>query len=505
MKIDTLHTGEEMRTKLATGISKCADAVGSTMGTSGANVIIEAVETPGHLVTNDGATILEHIHFVDPIENMGKNILMEAVHKANKQSRDGSSTTTVLTRAILEEGMRAETVASKMDIKRSLEECIPIIENAITEIKKDITVEEVSTVATIAAEDAEIGNLIQEIYKKIGKDGIIYWDISKTTEDTYKIGEGITISDCGFYSPYMCDVLPNGQNANYIKIKNPSILVVKQKISKAQEFNEIASRLNSEGINDLVVFCDEIDPLVVPDLLKTRLEKGFRIVLVKMPTLWKDEWYDDVAVTSGATIIDPIAGKFLKDAMVKDVGSYENILITKDEVYVDGIESVENHIAQLREEGTEQAENRIARLNTKTARLFLGAHSESALSYKRLKVEDAIGAAYQALQGGIVPGGGATLAHIAGKMPVTVGGNILQAALKAPAKQIAKNAGYPDMEIGNDYINGNGFDTKTRSFVNMMDAGIVDPANVVLSACKNAISVAASVLTVNALTTLPRE
>jgi len=502
MKIDTLHFGTEVYAKLLAGITKCADIVGSTMGAGGANVVIEAIESPGHLVTNDGATILEHIHFVDPLENMGKNILMESVRRANKQSGDGSSTTTVLTRAILKEGESFFDVP-KMDIKRSLEDCIPEIEKIIAEIKKDITVEEVGMVATVAAEDETIGNTIQEIYTKIGKDGIIYWDLSKTTEDSYVIGSGITVEDSGFYSPYMCDITTNGQTTNQIKIKNPVVIITKQKISKAQEFNQIAMLLHGDGVSDVVVFCDEIDPLVIPDLLKTRMEKGFRIILVKVPTLWKDEWYEDLAMTSGATVIDPSGGKFIKDITKHDTGTFDNIIITKESVFIDGIKNIDEHLEKLKEEGTDIADNRIARLNTKTARLYLGAHSDSALSYKRLKVEDAISAAYHALQNGIVSGGGVALMNAARRMPLTAGGGILHQALQAPFKQIIKNA---NQEASSALFQDNwGINIKTGEEVNMFEAGIVDPANVVLNAAKNAISVAATILTTNALITLPRE
>jgi chaperonin GroEL len=187
--IDNLYTGKEARDGIIKGIKRCASAVGGTMGTSGYNAIIQAIEQPGHFATNDGATILESIRFADPLEEMGRKILLEAVKRANKQSGDGSSTTTVLCAAIIEEGLKQLDKASPLEIKRSLESCIPLIEESINKQKREITVNEVGQVASISAEDEKIGAMIQEIYQQIGKDGIIHWDISKTFEDNYTIGK----------------------------------------------------------------------------------------------------------------------------------------------------------------------------------------------------------------------------------------------------------------------------------------------------------------------------
>lgn len=503
---DTLFTGQDARDRLISGIRKCSLSVGGTMGTGGSNALIEALENPGHLNTNDGATILSSIHFADPIEEMGRKILLEAVSRANKASGDGSSTTCVLTAAIIEEGIKHLDKVSPMELKRSLEECIPLIEQSINEQKREVTVDTIGQVASISAEDETIGALIQKIYQEIGKDGIIYWDISKTTEDTYTIGKGITVNGATYYSPYMCDASENGQNTNQIRIKNPTIMLTKQKITSAGEFNSLFETLFNKDIKDIIVFCDEVDPLVIPDLVKTRMVRGFRTVLVKMPTLWKDWWYEDLARASGATVFDATAGLAIKDVKLNHLGNVDNILITKEDVYIDGIRDVSEYIRTLEEDGSDDAKLRISRLNTKTARLFIGAISDSALSYKRLKVEDSIGASYNALRGGIVAGGGVALAFT--KLPETVGGDILTEALKAPLKQIIANAGgekqpifmSPLSEVGQW-----GFNSKTREYVNMFEAGIVDPAPVVANAAKNAISVAASVLTTNVLVLLPRE
>jgi len=494
---DNLHVGKEARSGLIQGIMKAASAVGATMGTRGANCLIQCIENPQHYVTNDGATILQSIHFADPLEEMGKNILVEAVSRANKQSGDGSSTTTVLTAAIIEEGLKCTDNA--IDIKRSLEEALPIVEEQIKAQSKEITVETVAQVATISAEDEEIGNRIQDIYQQIGKDGIVYWDVSKTTEDSYSIGTGINIHDAGFLSPYMCDANDAGQNTNQIRLKNPYILVTKQKITSAVDFEKIGAELFAKTVTDLVVFADEVEPLVVPDLIKTRMMRGFRFIIVKMPTIWKDQWFEDIALASGAKLVDPSAGLPMREVKMEHLGTVGDIIITKSDTYIDGIKDLSEHVKKLEDEATDETAHRASRLNTKTARYFVGAPSESALSYRRLKVEDAISAAYQALHGGIVPGAGNAMACV--HLPDTIGGRILEVALLKPMLQIMSNAG---ITIKTEPAKGKGYDTRTRELVDLVEAGIVNPTNVEINAIRNAISVAATVLSAPTVVTLPK-
>lgn len=498
---DTLYVGEEARQKLIAGIRKCALAVGGTMGTGGSNSIIEAIENPGHMVTNDGWTILNSIRLADPIEDMGRRILMEAVSRANKQSGDGSSTTTVLTAAIIEEGLKLGST-NFMEVKRSLEECIPLIEQSINAQKREISVNEVGAVAAISAEDEQVGQKIQEIYQTIGKTGIIHWDISKTPEDYYTIGNGLTVDGATYFSPYMCDADASGNNTNQIRIRDAQVLICKQKITSAKDFEKLAVHLNNKQTKDLVVFCDEIEPLIIGDLVRTRAIQGFRIVLIKMPVLWKGEWFEDLALASGATIIDPTAGLPLDKATHEHLGTFGNLTVTRSETYLDGIKDLSAHITAFEEDGTDESKVRAARLNLKTARYFVGGHSDSAISYRRLKVEDAISAAYHALNGGVVAGGGLALYATSRNFPSTQAGSILEKALKAPLLQILKNSGSEDVSELSKTV---GYDTRTRKFVDMFEAKITDPAVIVLNACKNAISVAASILTAQTIVMLPRE
>lgn len=506
---DNLHFNS--KEKLQAGINKVAQAVGGTMGTGGNNAILEAMEMPGHIMTNDGYSIANSIVLADPIEDMGRKILLESINRANKASGDGSSTTCVLTAATIGAGLELSTKTHPMDLKRQMDECIPVIEEALkAQTKELVTNGELNLslleqVATVSAEDSEIGKTIAEIYAQIGPKGLVYWDISKTDKDTYTIGSGITVEGAGYISPYMCDATESGQNTNQVRLKNAKILITKQKIASAADFNSIGEALYNKDVKDLVVFCDEFDPLVNNDLIKTRMIRGFRIILVKMPTLWKDWWYEDLAVATGATVIDPAGGLRMKDAKIEQLGTVDNLVITKEDTYLDGIQDVSEHVKKLEAEGDDDSLLRASRLNTKTARYFVGAHSDSALSYRRLKVEDAIGAAYQALNGGIVPGGGVSLRNCAIEVAKknTDGARILATSLLAVETRVRANAGMASetIEAGPE----EGVDTRTKQVVNMFEAGIVDPKNVVLNACKNAISVAATVITAPTIVTLPRQ
>lgn len=494
---DNLKT-EGAREKLMSGVNKCAEVVGKTMGTSGSNVLVECLERPGHFVSNDGVTLLGAMKFADPLEEMGRQIVYEAVNRANKASGDGSSTTTVITAAILREGMKHLDEVSPMELKKSLEDCIPLIEKSLSKQKKEITVDEVAKVATISAEDEGIGNRIQEIYKQIGPKGIINWDVSKTPEDSYTIGRGITIHDASYATQYMCD--PGMSEA---RLDDVPVLLCPDKITSALEFESLLGSMFEAGHRQLAIFCNEIDPPVIVDLLQTQRIRGFRTVVIKMPTLWNDEWWEDLQKASGARVVSKATGKQLSKATISDLGAFQHVVVKKDETIIEGIQDISKHILALQVDGSDEALNRAARLNTMTARYFVGAHSETALAYRRLKVEDAINAASCALENGIVVGGGVALYNAAQELDNSVGGEILEEALLAPLEAIINNASGDMDELD---IGGNkGYNSKTGKVEDLVEAGVVDPYDVVLNAVKNAIGVAASVLTTESVILLPRE
>lgn len=500
---DNVFSGNDARAKMVSGIKKVRDAVAGTMGTAGSNAIIEAIESPGHLLTNDGYTIAQSIRLEDPIENMGRNVLLESISRSNKQSGDGSSTSTVLTAAVIEQGIANLPKAHAMEIKRSLEACLPIIEKSLDEQKKEIDIDGVGQVATISAEDPHIGAKIQEIYKHIGKDGIIHWDISKTFEDHYTIGKGITIEMAGYLSPYFCDLdEKTGQSLNQARWNKPKILITKEKITTAAVFERLFSNLHKAGYREVVVFCDEIEATVIPQLVQTRIVQGFKTMVIKMPTIHKDWWYEDLALATGAKIIDPAAGLTFETMDEKHLGTCDHITVTKDSTYLDGIADVSSHIAWLESDGSDDEKIRASRLKTKTARYFVGAPSDSALSYRRLKVEDAINASWNALHGGVVAGGGVALLKTIESLPKTVGGAILSEALQAPFKQILENAHF-ESDVPFDGIHG--VNSVTGKVVDMYKEGIIDPLPVVKNCVRNAISVGGTVLTANTVVTLPRD
>jgi chaperonin GroEL len=501
---DNLFTGDEARKRLMKGVQKAAEAVAVTLGTGGANSVIECMESPNHFISNDGATILSRIHFEDPLEEMGRRILYEAVGRANKSSGDGSSTATVLTAAILEEGMKHIGEVAPMEIKRSLEACLPLIEKSINEQKREITCETVGDVASISAEDESIGAMIQEIYQKIGKDGIINWEASKTPKDSYEIGTGIKMEGAKCASPYMHDLTESGF-LNKATLENPFVLLAKRKITSTTELDNLFKALWEKEIKEIVVFCDEMEAPVINALIQARSKIGFRAVVVKMPIIFNDEWWEDLSMATGGRLISHSSGVMMRDVQISDLGKCGHIIIDREDTFIDGICDISKHILALKVDGTDEALNRAARLNTQTARYFVGAQSESALKYKILKVEDAINAAGCALEHGVVAGGGVALWDVSGNFQdhKTIGEEILDSALERPIQQITKNAGIEmdSIEIGE----GRGYDSKSGKVVDMFEAKIIDPADVVLAAAKNAIGVAASILTCSTVVTLPRE
>lgn len=499
MEKDNVFIGEEARARLMKGVDKVADAVKGTLGAGGYNALLADPRPPYAIPTNDGISVARAIYLGDPIEQMGANLMREIGAKSDKEGGDGTTTSITLAQAILQEGLGA--TESPMEVKRSLEECLPIILKSLDEQKRDITVDEVGKVASIAAEDERIGALIQEIYQKIGKDGILYPDISRTPDDHYTVGSGVKIEGAGLSSPYMSDEKAEGGFTRTVNISTPKILITKQEIPNLFALERAINLLIPQGIKDLVVFCDQAKGVAISEAILTRQKNGFRTIIVQLPVLWQNEWFEDVAKMTGATVIDPSIGVGLDKVQSAYLGSCETLVIDRYDTFFEGILDLSTHIKEL-EAGSDEDKIRAARLNTKTARLFVGAHSESALAYKRLKVEDARNAAWQALHGGVCVGGGIALYNASKEMPDTVGGNILRSALQAPLKQIMVNAGDTSTEIILPSAN-HGFNAKTGKVEDMFEAGIVDACPVVKNAITNAISVAATVLTTRVIVSQP--
>lgn len=474
---DNFVTDKEAQKKIVLGINKGVDAIACSYGPSGSNALIEVDLNPKHMLTNDGKTILDSISLKDKVENIGLDVLKEITAKSDKESGDGRKTSVLLAGAILKEGLKAE--GTPMEIKRSLDECLPIIIESLDEQTTQITAAEVGQIATLSSENESLGQTFQEIYEIIGKEGVVEIDNSNLPDTSYEITEGVKLRGCGFTYPYMANE-DKGRKAVY---KNPYILITKQKIQTIAQIDPILKLLVKQGRNELVIFCDEIDLSVSQALAYIHMQGverdgghlQIKTLVIKAPTLWKDWLFEDFSKITGATIINPVEGTTLKNFQHAFFGTCEQITSSKDETVVLGIRDISEHIQKLKDVNDDDSKLRLAWLQTKTAILKLGANSETELSYLRGKASDARNASYLALNHGVVPGGGIALLNASKKLPKTIGGKILGAALQAPYKKILENMELPaGTKFGKD---------------------IIDPANVTKSAITNALSVVGSVLT----------
>lgn len=502
--------------KLAEGIRKATEIVAKTMGPKGTNVTIESKLYPYSQTTNDGATILKSIELSDTLERIGLAHLKQAADRSNNNSGDGSSTTTVLLNAILQEGIKSGV--NSIELKKSLDECLPIIEDSIKQQTRQITVDDIPAVARIAGEDEELAQVLGEIYKEIGKDGIIHLENSGTYDTTYSFINGVRFIDTGYLSPYMAydeQADKEGKPATKAIYKNPAILITKNKIANIKDIDPILSALIARQEKNLVIFTDDMDSNVARALIELQKnpQRSLNILIIKAPTLWKSYVFDDFAAITGATVIEDVSGTSLGSKFRLDyLGTCETLVCDKEELTIIGTKDYSFHVKQLEEEGTNDAKLRLSWLTTKTAILKLGAKSETELTYRRLKAEDAIFSAKLALKHGIVPGAGITLFAASMKMPETVGGKILAIALLSPYTTILRNAGIS--EVKKDYVllsstmrpwQGQGYDAKTGEVVDMFEAGIVDASSIVLGAIRNSLGIAATLLTTSSVITLPPE
>ena len=491
-----VYTGREGRDMLMRGVNIVADAVRTTLGSKGSNAVLQESVYPFHSVTNDGISIAQKVSSSHPVEAMGVSIMKEVADRANRESGDGTTTAMVLAQAILEAGSAAPERG--VELMRSLNECLPLIDSSIDVQKKDISESEVAQAASISAEDPQLGKTLQDIYVAIGKDGIVEIEPSGTFETSWEASEGIRFRNAGFLSPYMAN---QGQKAVY---KDPAILVARQRIATLQDIDGLFGQLSKAGINELVMLVDDIDLSVVNALAFTHAQGIFKTLIIKAPTLWKDWVIEDMAKVTGATIVESASGVTWKTLSPQHLGTCEKLTSSKDETVVVGIRDISEHVKALEAEGTDDSKLRLAWLKTKAATLKLGAPSESELRYKTLKAEDARNASYLALKGGIVPGGGVALKNAAKLMPNTPGGKILRKALYAPIMQIIRNAGATDEHIEAIKSDSEGFDSTTLGVVDMWAAGIVDPALVVKNSVRTAISIAGTVLTTETIAVAPK-
>lgn len=466
--------GEDAIQGMLQGVKIAVDLIRPTYGGQGSNVVVESKLRPFHGIYNDCWSIVKAIKVKDPAQKIGLDFVKELVERADKLSGDSRKTTLILLEEILKAGY--ESPINKLTLKRELDTLIPIIESEIDKQTKQITVDEIESVATTASENPEIGKLLQEIYQKIGKNGIIQPEGSGTFETSYRFIDGVRFDMTGYLSPAFAN---DNNKAIYEK---PLILVTKKKITTDDDINPFLQEiLSMEEQKALVIFTNDMDSNVASMLVDLHRSRRLNILIIKAPTLWQNYIFEDFAKCTGATIIEDSTGKTFKNMHLSDLGTCDKIVVDTDETIITGTQDIAEHIANLQAKGDDDSKLRLSWLTNKTAILKIGANSETDLSYRLLKLYDAIRSSQLALKYGIVKGGGICLSDVAKRMPGTIAGNIMKKVLLAPAEQIKENTGEIDYDL----------------------VGIVDASMVVKMAIRNSIGIASTILTAPALIFIP--
>lgn len=512
--------GLEARQKLISGITKVADAVKITLGPKGKNVVLDRKYTTP-LITNDGVTIAKEIELDDPFENVGANLIKEVSVKTNENAGDGTTTACVLASAIAKEGFKnIASGANPIILRKGIEKAVKVCTEKLKTISKPITNNtEIAQIASISAGSEEIGNLIATAFEKVGKDGVITIEESKTAQTKLKIAQGIEF-DRGYISPYMA----NNQN-QIAELENAYILVTDKKLSNLNELLPILEKI-MQNPRPLLIIAEDIDGEVLSTLVLNNLRGTFVSVAVKAPEFGdkQKEFLEDICLLTSAKYISKDLPQDLKTLELDDLGTAHKIKVTKDKTtIIEGTVNTEKinekreylhsiNIAELDNFDRLKLEDRLARLSGGVAVIEVGAPSEIEMHEKKLRIEDALSATKSAAQEGVVAGGGTALIQCKSALDELInnldsdektGVKIILSALSAPIRQIAENCGLDSgiisskvEELSSQNI---GFNAATGEFVNMFDSGIIDPTKVTRSALENAGSVAASILTTDVI------
>jgi chaperonin GroEL len=527
MAAKQLIFGEEARRKLKNGIDIVANAVATTLGPKGRNVALDR-KFGSPTVTHDGVTVAKEIELEDPFENMGAQLLKEAATKTNDIAGDGTTTSTVLAHAIVSEGLRNLAAGSNpMLLKHGIDAAAKAVAKSIGEQAIEITTkEEIGHVATISAQDANIGELIADVMDKVGKDGVITVEESKGLEFETEYVEGMQF-DRGYISPYF---VTDSEHMEAV-ISDPYILIHDKKISAAADIIPILEKLVQIGKRDLLIIAEDIDVEGLATLALNKLRGMLNVVAVKAPGFGdrRDAMLEDIATLTGATVISEKIGRKLDSTTIADLGRAEKIVATKDDTTIVGgkgdAAKIKGRIDQIRVEidkttsdyDREKLQERLAKLSGGVAIIRVGAATETELKEKKHRVEDALSATRAAVEEGIVPGGGVALINAMVALESVklanedeqVGVNIVRRALEVPMKKISENAGMDGSVVvqnvraraKEDKNNHIGYDVLTEQYVDMVKAGVIDPAKVTRGALENAASIAAMILTTEALIT----
>jgi chaperonin GroEL len=515
-----LEFNEQARRSLKIGMDKLADVVKVTLGPKGRNVVLER-KYGAPLITNDGVTIARDIELSDIFENMGAQLLKEAATKTNDVAGDGTTTATVLAQAIVTEGYRNLAAgANPMILRRGLEKGLDAVINAIKQESRPVeTQEEIAQVASISANDTEIGNLIAEVMQKVGKDGVITVEEGRGLGLETEYTEGMQF-DRGFISPYMA----TNQEHTEAALSSPYILITDKKISAIQDILPLLERLLQMGHKELVIIAEDVDGEALATLVVNQLRGAFTVLAVKAPGFGdrREAMLEDIAILTGGRVITEKAGLRLETTTIQDLGQARLVTATKDTTtIVDGAgdpQQIQARIRQIRAQinettsdyDREKLQERLAKLAGGVGVIRVGAATEVELKEKKHRVEDALSATRAAVEEGIVAGGGVALVDAIPALDNVqvsegderTGLSILRRALEEPLRQIAINAGSDGAVIVNQVRSSqpaHGFDALNGKFVDMFQAGIVDPAKVTRSALQNAVSVGGMFLTTDAL------
>ena len=505
---------EEARRALGRGVDQLANAVKVTLGPKGRNVVLDK-KFGAPTITNDGVTIARDIELPDPFENMGAQLVKEVATKTNDVAGDGTTTATVLAQAMIQEGMRNVAAgANPMILKKGIETAVKTL---VEEIKKrSIKVSgksEIAQVASVSAADEEIGGLIAEAMEKVGNDGVITVEESKGLQTALNVVEGMQF-DRGYISPYMVTD-PDRMEA---VMDNPYILITDRKISAIADMLPTLEKVVKVG-KELLIIAEDVEGEALATLVVNRLRGTFKAVAVKAPGFGdrRKAMLEDIAILTGGTVITEDMGRKLDSVELTDLGTARQVRITKDETtIIDGIgdkDVIAKRVSQIRaqvEETTsefdrEKLQERLAKLSGGVAVIEVGAATEVEMKDKKLRIEDALNATRAAVEEGIVAGGGTTFIDIIPALntleatgDVQTGINLVKRAVEEPLRQIAYNAGLEGSVVVEKVKNteaGIGFNALTEEYIDMVKAGIVDPAKVTRSALQNAASIASLVLT----------
>lgn len=515
---------EEAREALKRGVDKIANAVKVTLGPKGRNVVLErGFGAP--TITKDGVTVAKEIELKDKFENIGAELIKEVASKTNDVAGDGTTTATVLAQAIVAEGFSAvNSGANPMILKKGIDKAVDWVIDFLNKKKKTVSShEKIKEVASIAANDSEIGNLIADVFKEVGKDGVVTVEESQSTEMSKELVKGMQF-DRGYVSAYMI-TNPERMEAVY---DDPYILITDKKISSIQEIVPLLEKISHGGKRELVIIADEIEGDALATLVVNKLRGTFNSLAMKAPGFGdrKKEMLEDIAIVTGAQVISEEKGIKMESVDIPMLGRAHRVIAGKENTTIVGgkgkKQDIDKRISQLKSQiekvtsdfDKEKLQERLGKLSGGVAVIRVGATTETELKEKKFRIEDAVNATRAALEGGIVAGGGVALFEASKELnPKAIKGvlevgdeakgiSVIKAVLEKPLRAIAENAGKDSNEVASKIFSmepGMGFNALTGEYVDMFKEGIIDPLKVVKATLTNAASIASLILTTEAV------